>query len=65
MDISQKYRIHRIQPTDLKQCNKQKCPGEKVLTPLRRAKEIIIEGFGRERPGWERRWGVERGNRIR
>ena len=44
----QKYKIPRIQPTDHKKCNKQKCPSEEVSIPVGREK---AEG-GKEGP-WE------------
>ena len=46
--LAKKYRIPRIQPTDHKKCNKQKCPSEEVSTTLRTEKEIIMRGRGRE-----------------
>jgi hypothetical protein len=51
--LAKKHRIPRIQPTDHKKYNKQKCPSG-VSTPLRRGKEIIMRGRGTEGPEWER-----------
>ena len=42
------YRIPRIQPTDSKKFNKKEGQSEDVSNPLRRGKEIIIGGRGRE-----------------
>ena len=54
MDISQKtkkYRIPKIEFTELKKFNKLKCPNEDASVPLRREKKAIISGEGgRERP---------------
>ena len=46
MDISQKkkYRIPKIQPTELKKVNKLKCPSEDTLVPLGREKKAITSG---------------------
>jgi hypothetical protein len=65
MDISQKYRILRIPPTDRKKYNKQKGPSKDVSFLLRRRKKIIIGGRGREGPGCERGVAREKGNRIK
>jgi hypothetical protein len=61
--LAKKCRIPRKQPIDCKKYNKQKCPSEKVSTSLRRGKDIIGGGRGREGPGWER--GKKKRNRIR
>jgi len=54
VDISQKkYRIPRIQSTELKKVNKPKDPSEDALIPLGREKKAVT-GRGREGPGWER-----------
>jgi hypothetical protein len=61
------YRIPRIQPTEHKKCNKQKCPSNEASIPLRRGKEIITGGRGRERPYLSGRGEgrEEKGNTIR
>ena len=61
MDISQKYRIPWIQPTDHEKYNKQKCSSEDASISFRRRKEIIAGGRGREGPGWERERGEKKG----
>ena len=56
MDISQKkkYRIPKIQSTELKKVNKLKCPSEDASVPLGREKKAITSGEGgREGPGRE------------
>jgi hypothetical protein len=69
VDISQKkYRIHRIQSTELKKVDKPKGPSEEdALGGIRK------QSWGggawmwrwRKRPGWKRRQGGEEGNVIR
>ena len=47
MDISQKrYRIPKIQSTELKKLNKLKCPSEDASVPLGREKKAITSGEG-------------------
>ena len=47
MDISQeKYRIPKIQSTELKKVNKLKCPSEDASVPLGREKKTITSGEG-------------------
>ena len=48
MDISQKkkYRIPKIQSTELKKVNKLKCPSEDASVPLGREKKAITSGEG-------------------
>ena len=48
MDISQKkkYRIPKIQSTELKKVNKLKCPNEDASVPLGREKKAITSGEG-------------------
>ena len=47
MDISQKkYRIPKIQSTELKKVNKLKCPSEDTSVPLGREKKAITSGEG-------------------
>jgi hypothetical protein len=54
----QKYRIPRIQSTELKKINKQKGPSEGASISLGREKEIIMGGRGKEGSGKE--WGMGR-----
>jgi hypothetical protein len=56
-----KCRIPRIQSTELKKVDKQKGPSEDVSILLGREKETITGGRGRERSGWERGEGGEKG----
>ena len=66
MDISQKrYRIPKIQSTELKKVNKPKGSSEDASIPLGREKKVIVGGRGKEGPGWERGQGEEEGNMIR
>ena len=47
MDISKKkkkYRIPKIQSTELKKVNKLKCPSEDASVPLGREKKAITSG---------------------
>jgi hypothetical protein len=47
VDISQKtkkYRIPKIEFTELKKFNKLKCPNEDVSVPFRREKKAITRG---------------------
>jgi hypothetical protein len=49
VDISQKkkkYRIPKIQSTQLKKVNKLKCPSEDASVPLGREKKAITSGEG-------------------
>ena len=49
MDISKKkkkYRIPKIQSTELKKVNKLKCPSEDASVPLGREKKAITSGEG-------------------
>ena len=39
-----KYRIPKIQPTDLKKVNKLKCPNEDASVPLGRETKLITSG---------------------
>jgi hypothetical protein len=41
-----KYRIHKIQSTELKKLNKLKCPSEDASVPLGREKKVITSGEG-------------------
>jgi hypothetical protein len=65
VDISQKYRIPRIQPRDLRKFNKQKGPSEDASIPLRRGNKIIMGGSKREGPGREKGGSGHRGNGSR
>jgi hypothetical protein len=73
VDISpKKYRIPRIQPTELKKVYKPKGPSEDASIPIGMEKKVIMEGSrgwggGRRRrgPGWESRQRGEKGNMIR
>jgi hypothetical protein len=47
VDISQKYRIPKIQSTEFKKVNKLKGPSEDVSIPLGRGKKTIT-GTGRD-----------------
>ena len=58
-----KYRIPRIQFSELKKFNKLKGPNEDALIPLGSEKKVIT-GVGRERPGWKRQRRREEGNMI-
>ena len=42
----QKYRIPKIQSTELKKVNKPKCPNENTSVPLGREKKAITSGEG-------------------
>ena len=68
MDISQKkkYRLSKIQSTELKKVNKLKCPSEDASVPLGREKKAITSGEGGTWKGKEMGWeGREvRGNLI-
>ena len=47
MDIrKKKYRIPKIQSTELKKVNKLKCPSEDASVPLGREKKAITSGEG-------------------
>ena len=69
MDINpKKYRITRIQSTELKKVNKLKDPSEMLQSHLggRRRKQSMEEGKRREeRLRWEKGQGGERRNIIR
>jgi hypothetical protein len=69
MDINpKKYRITRIQSTELKKVNKLKGPSEMLQSHLggRRRKQSMEEGKRREeRLRWEKGQGGERRNIIR
>ena len=70
MDISQKkYRIPRIQTTELKKVNKLKGPSKDASIPLGRVKKAIMgwrTGCQREGRIWEEQGtGRGRGNMIR
>ena len=52
--LAKKYRISRIQSTELKKVNKQKGPSEDASIPLGRKQKAIKGSRGRERTGWER-----------
>jgi hypothetical protein len=54
-----KYRLPKIQSTELKKFNKLKCPSEDASVPLERGKKTIIRGEG----GTELRGKVNRGRR--
>ena len=45
------WKIFRIQPTNHKKCNKQKCPSKDILIPLGRG---IKQGRNTEGSGWKR-----------
>jgi hypothetical protein len=56
MDISKKkkkYRIPKVQSTELKKINKLKCPSEDVSVILGREKKAITSQVGREGGAWE------------
>ena len=63
MDISppKKYRITKIQSTELKKVNKLKCPSEDTSVPLGREKKTITNGEGVRDLGQkvDRGWGRE------
>ena len=63
MDIKpKKYRIPKIQSTELKKVNKLKCPSEKASVLLGREKKAITNGEGGT---WEGKWiGWGEGNLI-
>ena len=52
-----KYRIPKIQSTELKKVNKLKDPSEDASVPLGREKKAITSGEG---PGRESGWGQGR-----
>ena len=65
MDTSQKkYRIPRIQSTELKNFNKLKSPSEDASIPFGREKKAFTGLGKREGPRWERGQGEEEGNMI-
>jgi hypothetical protein len=66
VDTSQKkkYRIPKIQSTELKKVNKLKCPSEDASVPLGREKKAITGGGKKGEPERERRWGGGEGNLI-
>jgi hypothetical protein len=56
VDINQKkkkYRMPRIQSTELKKVNNPKGPSEDASIPIQREKKGIMEGKGKKVPGWE------------
>ena len=63
--LPKKYKLPRIQSTELKKVNKQKGPSEDASITLGREKKTIKGGRGREGAGWEKRGGGEKGNKIR
>ena len=65
MDISQKkkYRIPKIQSTELKKVNKLKGPSEDASVPLGREKKAITSGEGGRDLGGNVDWGIE-GSRV-
>lgn len=65
MDLSQKYRIPRIQATELSKVNRQNGPSEDDSVLLGREKNTVIGGRGRKAPRWERGKGEEKGTWIR
>ena len=60
--LVKKYRIPRIQSTELKKVKNQKGPSEDASIPLGREKKTIRGGRGRERPRWKRGNRGENGN---
>jgi hypothetical protein len=59
VDISQeKYRIPKIQSTELKKVSKLKCPSEDTSVPLGREKKATTN---REGGTWEGKWTGGRG----
>jgi hypothetical protein len=52
--LVKKYRIPRIQSTELKKVKNQKGPSEDASIPLGREKKTITGGTGRERETWVR-----------
>jgi hypothetical protein len=59
------YRISRIKSTQFKNFNNQKVPSKDASILIRKVKNIIMRGRGREGPRCERKRGGERGKRIR
>jgi hypothetical protein len=59
-----RYRIPRLQSTELKKVNKQKDPSEDASISFGRETKIIMEGRGRKGPGWGRRREEKRKRRI-
>jgi hypothetical protein len=54
VDISQNYRIPRMQSTELKMVNKLKGSSEDASIPLGREKKAVtVVGRGKEGPGWK------------
>jgi hypothetical protein len=51
-----KYRIPKIQSTELKKTNKLNCPNENASIPLGREKKAISSGGGVEGGNWEGKW---------
>ena len=62
--LTKKYRILRIQSTELKKVNKPKGPSEDASIPLGREKKHSQEGW-KGGPGWERGKRGEEGNMIK
>jgi hypothetical protein len=60
VDISQKkkkkYRIPKIQSTELKKINNLKCPSEDASVPLGKEKKAITRGERRRDLTWEGKW---------
>jgi hypothetical protein len=56
--LAKKYRIPRIQSTDLKKVNKQKGPSDMPQFHLGRKKKAIVGCREMEGPEWERRQGI-------
>ena len=66
MDISQKkYRIPKIQPTELKKINELKCPSEEASVPLGREKKATTSEEGERNLGGKEDGGWGEGNMIR
>ena len=66
MDIihKKKYRIPKIQSTELKKINKLKCPSEDSSVLLGRENKATSKWGEREGSGKGRGWGREEGNMI-
>ena len=59
-----KYRMHTLQPTDKKSNNKQGLKEDDGILH-RRGNKIDIGGGWKERPGWEWKWEVYQGGKIK
>ena len=55
--MEKKYRIRKIQSTELKKLNKLKCPSEDASVTVGRKKKAITSGEGGRDLGWK----VDRG----